>query len=192
MKAATKDRTTAGPAYDAAATPVTLNINVYDFTITTQAPFTLSVVPGAVATYTYALAPLGGQYPGATVTFAVTGCPTSSTCTVTPTTVAQAAGPQTLTLTVTTPPAIVMNRMRQTATWAIALLMPLFVLRKSRRKLSQAMTMMLLLFVLASGLTGCAADYGFFGQPVQTYTITVSATSGGITHTAAPVTLQVQ
>jgi len=165
---------------------------VYDFTITTQAPFSQSVIPGAVALYTYALAPLGGQYPGATVTFTVTGCPTGATCVVTPSPVAQGAGPQTLTMTVTTPPAIAMVHTRQRAPWLLALLMPVLLLRKSRRRLSQAMTMLLLLFVGASALTGCASDYGFFGQPEATYTITVSATSGTVTHTAAPVTLQVQ
>jgi len=49
-----------------------------------------------------------------------------------------------------------------------------------------------LLGAAAFTVTGCAAPNGFFGQPVANYSITVTATSGGVTHSAVPVNLQVQ
>jgi hypothetical protein len=167
-------------------------ISVNDFTIAAQAPLTQSVIPGSVATFTYALAPVGIQYPGATVTYTVTGCPPGATCAVNPATVAQGAGPQTLTLTVSTAQAVALHRVGQTAPWSFALLLPFLALRKPRRKLAKAITICVLLLAAITAVTGCAASYGFFGQPAQTYSITVSATSGGITHTAVAVNLQVQ
>jgi hypothetical protein len=180
----------AGGGYTAGS--ATFVIGVTDFTITAQAPLTQSVIPGSMATFTYALAPIGGEYPGATVTYTVAGCPPGAACTVNPATVAQAAGPQTLTLSVSTAAPVASNRGREVGPWSLAMLLPFLALRKSRRKLLQTLTMCALLLAAISTVTGCAANYGFFGQPAQTYAITVSATSGGITHSAVAVNLQVQ
>jgi len=178
----------------AAAPTQTLTVNGYDFTITANSPTSQTVQPGSVVVYTYALAPLGGQYPGSNVTYTVTGLPPGATYTLTPTsgTVSQTAGSQTLTLTILTAQAVAMNRLRETAPWTLALLLPLFLRRKHRRRLAQSLLLLLLLAGAAFTVTGCAAPNGFFGQPIANYTITVTATSGSITHSAAPVTLQVQ
>jgi len=177
-----------------AAVPVTVNISAYDFSIVANAPTSQTVVPGNSVVYTYALAPLGGQYPGANVVYTVTGLPVGSTYTITPAsgTVTQTAGPQTLTLTIKTPQAEARNNLRKTAPWALALLLPLLFRRKMRRKFSRALAMLLLLAAMAVTVTGCAEPHGFFGQPVQNYSIVVTATSGAATHSAAAVNLQVQ
>ena len=178
-----------------AAAPIqTVTLNAFDFTITANSPTSQTVVPSSVVVYTYALAPLGGHYPGANVTYTVTGLPPGATYTLTPTsgTVTQAAGSQTLTLTITMAQAIAMNRIRQTAPWTLALLLPFFLRRKLRRKLAQSLMLLFLLGAAALTVTGCADPNGFFGQPIANYTITVTATSGGVTHSAAPVNLQVQ
>jgi hypothetical protein len=183
----------------AAAANQTVTINIlanvaYDFTIAANTPLSQIVIPGAAATYTYALAPVGGQYPGAVVTYTPTGLPPGATYTLTPATgtVTASGGPQTLTLTVATAQPVAMERTRKGAPWTLALLLPLLAMRKKRRKLAQAMTMLMLLAVGAFAVTGCANPHGFFGEPVENYTITVTATSGAITHSAAPVTLEVQ
>jgi hypothetical protein len=55
---------------------------------------------------------------------------------------------------------------------------------------------MLMLLLLASGigatvgLSGCAGN-GYFGQPPQNYTVTVTGTSGTLSHSAT-VTLTVE
>jgi hypothetical protein len=178
----------------AAAPNQTVTFNLYDFSITANTPTSQTVVPGSAVVYTYALAPLGGQYPGANVTYTVTGLPPGATYTLTPTSgsVTQTAGPKTLTLTITTAQALAMNRLRQTAPWSLALLLPLFLRRKLRRSLAQSLVLLFLLGAAAFTVTGCADPNGFFGQPVANYSITVTATSGGVTHSAAPVNLQVQ
>jgi hypothetical protein len=181
----------------AAASPVSQSFQVTqppDFTIAANAPNSQTVVPGSVVVYTYALAPLGGQYPGANVTYTVTGLPPGATYTLTPASgsVTQSAGPQTLTLTIATAQALAGNRLLRTSPWTLALLLPLFLRRKLRRRLAQSLTLLWVLAAAAFVVTGCAAPNGFFGQPVANYTITVTATSGNVTHSAAPVNLQVQ
>jgi hypothetical protein len=42
-----------------------------------------------------------------------------------------------------------------------------------------------------AGLSGCGATSGFFGQPTQTYTMTVTATSGTLSH-ATTITLTLE
>jgi len=178
-----------------AAAPVqTITLNAYDFTIAANTPTSQTVEPGSVAVFTYALAPLGGQYPGSNVTYTVTGLPATATYTLTPAsgTVTQAAGSKTLTLTITTAHALAMNHLRQTVPWTLALLLPFFLRRKLRRKVAQSLMLLLLLAGFAFTVTGCADPNGFFGQPAVTYTITVTATSGTTSHSAVPVTLQVQ
>jgi predicted transcriptional regulator YdeE len=177
-----------------AAPNQTVTLNAYDFTITANAPTSQTVVPGGVAVYTYALAPLAGQYPGANVTYTVTGLPPGATYTLTPVSgsVTQKAGPQTLTLTITTAQRLAMNHLRQTAPWSLALLLPLLLRRKLRRGLAKSLMLLFLLGAAAFTATGCADPNGFFGQPVVNYAITVTATSGGVTHSAVPVNLQVQ
>jgi hypothetical protein len=178
----------------AAAPNQTVTLNGYDFTIAANSPTSQTVQPGSVVVYTYALAPLGGQYPGSNVTYTVTGLPPGATYSLTPTSgsVTQTAGSQTLTLTITTAQAVAMNRLRQTAPWTLALLLPFFLRRKHRRRLAQSLMLLLLLASAAFAVTGCADPNGFFGQPIANYTITVTATSGSITHSATPVNLQVQ
>jgi hypothetical protein len=181
----------------AAATAVSQSFQVTpppDFTIAANAPTSQTVVPGSVVVYTYALAPIGGQYPGANVTYTVTGLPPGATVTLTPASgsVTQNAGPQTLTLTIATAQALAVYRLRQTAPWTLALLLPFVLRRRLRRRLTRFLTLFLFLGAAAFTVTGCAAPNGFFGQPVASYTITLTATSGSITHSAAPVNLQVQ
>jgi hypothetical protein len=178
----------------AAAPNQTVTFNLYDFTIAANTPTSQTVEPGSVVVYTYALAPLGGQYPGANVTYTVTGLPPGATYTLTPISgsVTQKAGPQTLTLTITTAQRLAMNHLRQTAPWTLALLLPLLLRRKLRRGLAKSLMLLFLLGAAAFTATGCADPNGFFGQPVVNYAITVTATSGSVTHSAVPVNLQVQ
>jgi hypothetical protein len=42
-----------------------------------------------------------------------------------------------------------------------------------------------------AGLSGCGANSGFFGQPSQTYTMTVTASSGSLSH-ATTITLTLE
>jgi hypothetical protein len=126
------------------------------------------------------------------VVFTVTGLPPGATYTVTPTSIATNAGPQTVTVTINTPQAIVMRTVGRSAPWALALLLPVFLLRRTRRNLGHAVTLALLLSAGAFALSGCGANSnGYFGQSVKNYTVTVTGTSGAVTHSST-ITIQVQ
>jgi hypothetical protein len=161
-----------------------------DFTFTATGFTTQSMMPGTAGTFTFQLAPLYDKYPGP-VAFTVTGLPPGATFTVTPTTIATNAGPQTVTVTINTPPAQAMRTFGKHTPWALAWLLPLFLLGGRRKRLGHAMTLTLLLAMGAFALVGCGSNNGYFGQSVQNYTVTVTGTSGAVTHSSS-ITLQVQ
>ena len=74
------------------------------------------------------------------------------------------------------------------APYALALLLLPFAgrLRKNSKRLSRILTILVLVVagITASiGMTGCGAGAGgFFGQSPQTYTVTITGTSGTLSH----------
>jgi hypothetical protein len=178
-----------GSSSSVAASNIT--VAAEDFTFTATGYTTQSVVPGTAGTFTFQLAPLYDKYPGP-VLFTVTGLPPGATYTVTPSTTATNAGPQTVTVTINTPQAIVMRTVGRGAPWALALLLPVLLLRRTRRKLGHAVTLALLLSAGVFAVSGCGSNSnGYFGQSVKNYTVTVTGTSGTMTHSSS-ITLQVQ
>jgi CSLREA domain-containing protein len=173
------------------ATASNITVAAEDFTFTASGFTTQSVVPGSAGTFTFQLAPLYDKYPGPVI-FTVTGLPPGATYTVTPASIATNAGPQTVTVTINTAQAIAMRTVGHSTPWALALLLPVFLLRRTRRKLGHAVALALLLSVGAFALSGCGSNAnGYFGQSVKNYTITVTGTSGAMTHSSS-ITLQVQ
>lgn len=72
-------------------------------------------------------------------------------------------------------------------------LLPLIGLRRSGKRGGRMLSILLLAasFVSISGLTGCGAHNGFFGQAGKTYTVTVTVTTGTLSH-STDVTLTVE
>jgi len=161
----------------------------------------LTVAPGTNAVYTFSISPSFGSYAGP-VTFTVSGLPPGATATFSPATIAANGGPQTVTMTVQTAAPQARNEMSASPLGRTAipaglalLLMPLFGVRRLRRT-ARAKALMLLLMLgglagAAATLSGCGGGNGFSLQPPQTYTLTVTATSGSIVNSAT-VTLNVQ
>jgi sugar lactone lactonase YvrE len=172
-----------------------------DFTFNVGPTQYATVVPGGSASYSFSIAPESGIYPGP-VAFTVTGLPPGATYTLTPASIAQNGGPQTVVLAVKTRSPLAANELRPSP-WkqiplpALAfLLLPVF-LSKRRRHMSRLMRTGLAVLVMAAGvaavgsLTGCGTGNGFLEQPSTNYTLTVTATSGAASHTET-VVLNVQ
>jgi large repetitive protein len=161
----------------------------------------LTVAPGTNAVYTFSISPSFGSYVGP-VTFTVSGLPPGATATFSPATIAANGGPQTVTMTVQTADAQARNELSGSPLGRTAipaglalLLMPLFGVRRLRRAARAKILMLLVLLGGLAGaaatLSGCGGGNGFSLQPPQTYTLTVTATSGSIVNSAT-VTLNVQ
>jgi hypothetical protein len=168
-----------------------------DFSVAVLGSPSNTVQPGTVATYQVALTPLYGNYPGQ-VSFAASGLPSGASVTFSPSTIAFDGGKQTIKVTVQTPAAAKLELPgigRKLAPLTLAfLLIPLFGARKLRRqgrRLSRLACLMLLLGCSLAGvvMTGCGG--AAFKQSVQTYTVTVTSTSGNMQHSAS-VTLVVE
>jgi sugar lactone lactonase YvrE len=185
-----------------ASTSVVLSVpptQVLDFTLADTSATYQTVIPGSSASFTYALSPTQGTYPGP-VAFTVSGLPQGSSYTISPTTVAANAGGQTITLSVKTAAIVAQYHHQSTSmgnlAWAL-LLLPLTGvrrLRRSSRRIQNLVTMMLFMIAATAGiaaLTGCGSGNGFFGQAPQNYTVTVTATAGAVQH-ASTVTLNMQ
>ena len=184
------------PALATASVPTTITVVPQDFNFSGASQFS-TVVPGGSAVYSFALSPQYGVYPG-TVAFSASGAPANATLTFAPTSVAANGGAQTVSLTVQTPALA----SRETPSWpqdtTIVLACLVLPFLGSKRKLLQragGRTRLLLLLLLSLGVTvglsGCGAGKGFLSEPVQNYSIAVTATSGTVQHTVT-VTMQVQ
>jgi len=179
-----------------ASTPVTVTVGPLDFTFTNIGVQSQTVVPSSGVAYTFSLTPTFGTYPG-TVTFTATPAIPNATYTFSPATVAATGGTQTITFIVQTQSLAALQKPSRTPYIPIAfglLLLPLAGMRRARFKLGRMLSLALLLvgsIAAVAGLAGCGSGNGYFGQPIQGYAITVTASSGTVLHSNT-VNLQVQ
>jgi len=193
-----------GDASNSSSTSSAITITVTasaapDFALTVSGPSTQTVTPGQSASYSLNVSPLNGSYPG-TVTFAASGLPAGATASFSPSSIASTSGAQAVTLTIQTSaasameraPASFAGRRPRPITWAVFLLPLLGVVGMRRRRgklvrISFLASLILSGIVFSGTLTGC----GSAKQAEKNYSVTVTATSGSLQHSAI-VTLNVE
>jgi sugar lactone lactonase YvrE len=183
----------------------TVSLRVQDFTLAVStaagASPTAAVVPGGVATYKLAFGPSGGTTFPAAVTLTVSGLPVGATATITPSTIPAGSGLTNVTLAIQTSTTIAraigdresFERALSPALFS-AMLLPfagLLPWRKSWRRCQTSRAISFLgmsLLVIAccaafGGLSGCGSNNsGYLGARTQTTMVTVTATSGQLSH----------
>jgi hypothetical protein len=170
-----------------------------------------TVTPGGTANYPLTILPTNGTIFPAPITLSLTGVPAGATATIAPTSWTQLTSttwsfpanialPAT-TLSVQTPSTVARlapeTQFRRGLPPVLlgVLLLPFAGLRRRRGKWLGRTIPMLLLLALGgfamTALSGCGSSNGYFAQQQQTYTITITATSGTLSHsTTVSLTLE--
>lgn len=182
---------TAASSALAANMTVALSGTGFDFTVVAPSP-SQTVASGQTATFNLTLTPLGA---GGTFTLSCGSLPANSACSFNPASEAVAAGSTgTVQLTIATGQTAAAVQpspafgLRQGLALCGLLLVPVAWRRRRR-----VLVLVALLAAFAVGATGCVAAGGGggtttgskSGTPAGTYTVQVTATSNGITHTTA-------
>lgn len=174
----------------AASTAASITVAPLDFTMTLTNPSNLTVAPGQSVSFQVHFTPMYGSYAG-TVSFAMTGLPTGSTVSFSPSSLAADGGPQTVTVTITTAPATAQLYSlppplsgRNAAPFALASLL-LFGTGRLRKRGKALRGLLCVLLVagaglLATGLSGCGSNAGFFTQTPKNYNVTMTATAANV------------
>jgi hypothetical protein len=181
---------------------------ISDFTITAaptsggsgsagSGPPTQTAAPGGTASYTLNVGPAAGVFP-LPVTLSVSGLPPGATATLNPSTLPAGSSLTHVTLTIQLAPQTGQLGQRGPFGGLVSsVLLGLIVLPFSFRGFRKVCGSHMLVWLLFAGTTGilgvmgCGRDSGFFVQPPHTYTVTITAVSGTVSH-ATVVLLTVQ
>jgi Bacterial Ig-like domain (group 3)/NHL repeat len=192
------------------STPIPQLVEDFSITLTPQpnnpaGSTSQTVIPGKAVTFNFALTPLLGPF-NFPIVLSAAGLPPAAIATFTPQTSTPGTNPTSFTMTIQTAAnqgSLQHKRPMGGGAIAFALLLLPFTRRLRRRarqiKKLRAMTLVVsLLFCAAAfgSLTGCGTDTGFFAQPQQNYTITITGTAAGsngfVLQHSTSVTLTVQ
>jgi hypothetical protein len=148
------------------------------------------IPPGASANFTIVVSSMNGSFTNS-VTLSASNLPPGATYTFDPAAVTPGAGANT-TFTVSLPPQSSMaSYSRRLGPIAFALLLLPFVCLKRYRRKPQRLLLWMLVGLASLGTVSGCGEGGYFSQTEQTYTITVTGTSGTLVRSTT-VTLTVE
>ncbi len=174
------------------------NSAVFSLVVAAAADFTVAastgrqlIPPGASANFTIVISSMNGPFTNP-VTMSASNLPPGATYTFNPATVTPGAAGANTTFTVSVPPQSSMaSRGRRLGPAAFALLLlPIACLKRYRRRPQRLLVWMLVGLASLGAVSGCG-EGGYFSQTEQTYTITVTGTSGTLVRSTT-VTLTVE
>ena len=170
-----------------------------DFTIglASGAGSSATVLPGRTVAESFTVSPANGAgvFTNA-IALSASGLPAAATAVFSPVSVPAGSGTTTVTLTIQAPRASAVSEWTggsvagSLVPLSLALLLlPLASrLRRGGKRIRRWISVLLLAIAgmaAMAGLSGCGAISGSLGQTVQTYTVTVTGTSGPLSHTTA-------
>jgi Bacterial Ig-like domain (group 3) len=177
----------------AAANSVVLSqvvVSVADFAVASSTGQQL-IPPGASANFTIVVSSMNGLFTNA-VTMSASNLPPGATYTFSPAAVTPGAAGVNTTLTVSVPNQSSMaSRGRRLGPAALALLLLPFAYLKRYRWRPQRLMVWILVGLTSLGVVSGCGEGGYFSQTEQTYTITVTGTSGNVVRSTT-VTLTVE
>jgi hypothetical protein len=165
------------------STSTALAQTVLDFAFTVGSTPSMTVSPGQSASYQFTLAPQGVF--GDNIIFSASGLPPGATASFNPQSVTPSATSSTVTMTVQTAQLNAAVRSpwlsRTNSPLLLGILLPLFGIGRVRRRFKRTVILMAAILSLGATLAlgGCGSDQSS-NPPQQTYTITVTATSGSL------------
>jgi hypothetical protein len=175
--------------YSAASGAVSVTTISGDFTVASGNNSTQTVIPGDSASYSFTLTPLSGSF-WKVVTFSVSGLPTGTTATFSPTSIAVGSTATSVTMTVQTPNSTARTEEHRSITGKCAplvlalLLLPLIGAKRMRKQARRWFALLLVLGGLATAATLSGCGGSFFAQAAKSYAVTVTATSGNASHSS--------
>jgi hypothetical protein len=162
---------------------------------------TLTAPLGGTATDSLVVSPIGGSTLPSAVTLSISGLPAGATATFAPQTAAAGSAATNVTLTIQVPQVIAnldrgvpINGKAPPLLWGILLLPFTGRMRRAGKRLGRKLSVLLLMAIgvaAMAGLSGCGSTSGFYDQETRSYTVTVTGTSGALSHSTT-ITLTVQ
>ena len=190
-----------GDANFLAASSSPISELVQDFAISIATP-AAAVQPGAAGTFTFTVNPVDGSTLPSPIALTLSGLPSGATSSFSPTSIAAGASATTVTLTVEIPQTQVsarhilpsgFGRSGWLAPFSLAFLLAPIAgrLRRMSKRVGRTLSVLLLLGISVAALTGVSAcgsaSNGTAAAQTQSYTVTITATSGALSHSSTVV-----